>query len=86
MLCCARPATSQEVSWKITDGVSVCVVKPPWWLGGKGIGLKCRETQKSIPTSNHASNLKISALVDTLPDTWHYRVSTRTGWPSTSIL
>ena len=32
--------------------------------------------------SSHTSDLEIVVPVDALPDTWRYRVSTGTGWPS----
>ena len=35
---------------------------------------------------SHTSDLKIGTPVDTLPGTWHYRVSAGTGWPGVSIL
>ena len=36
--------------------------------------------------SCHTSDLEIGIPVATLPGAWLYRVSTRTGWPSVSIL
>ena len=36
--------------------------------------------------SSHTSDLKIGTPVATLPGTWRYRVSARTGWPGVSIL
>ena len=36
--------------------------------------------------SSHTSDLKIGTPVATLPDAWHYRVSTGTGRPGVSIL
>ena len=36
--------------------------------------------------SSHTTDLKIGTPVATLPDTWCYRVSDGTGWPSVSIL
>ena len=36
--------------------------------------------------SSHTSELKIGTPVATLPGTWHYRVSARTGWPGVSVL
>ena len=35
---------------------------------------------------SHTSDLKICTLVATLPDTWHNRVRTGTGWPDVGIL
>ena len=35
---------------------------------------------------SHASDFGIGTPVSTLPGTWHYRVSTGTGWPGVSIL
>ena len=35
---------------------------------------------------SHTSDLKRSTPVATLPDAWHYRVSTGTGWPGVSIM
>ena len=36
--------------------------------------------------SSHTSDLKIGTPVATLPGTWRYRISARTGWPGVSIL
>ena len=35
-----------------------------------------------FPWSNHTSDWKICTVVTALPDAWHYRVVTRTGWPT----
>ena len=71
---------------------------PPRWL----IGFKVSISRAARPVfgshfrqwilwqdfsgSSHTSDLKIGTPAATLPDTWHYRVSTRTGQPSVSIL
>ena len=39
-----------------------------------------------FPMSSHTRDLKICTPVATPPGTWHYRVSTGTGWPGVSIL
>ena len=36
--------------------------------------------------SSHTSGLQNDTPVPILPDAWHYRVSTGTGWPRVSIL
>ena len=33
--------------------------------------------------SSHTSDFNIDTLVTTLPGTWHWRISARTGWPGT---
>ena len=35
---------------------------------------------------SYTSDLKIGTPVDTLSNTWHYRVSPGTGWPGVSVL
>ena len=37
------------------------------------------------PRSCLTSDLKIGTLMAVLPGGWHYRVSSRTGWPNVSV-
>ena len=58
---------------------------PSWWHSGKvkvaDPGLNLAFCMGLFSRSGHTSD-----LVATLPGTWHYRVSTRTGWPVVSVL
>ena len=49
-------------------------------------GFESRLRQDFFSGSSHASDLNIGTPVATLPGTWCYRVSARTGWPGVSIL
>ena len=42
--------------------------------------------RKDFSALIHTCDLKIATPVATLPGTWHYGVSTGTGWPDVSIL
>ena len=60
---------------------------PPSWPSGSGVRLKSsrpwvryyRFYHGSFSWSSHTSDFKIGTPVATLPDAWHYRVSTGTG-------
>ena len=69
-----------------TKMVSVLEKNTNRWTGGKTSASRCVDQGSSpafpvgILIGCITSNLPTGTLVGTLPETWHYRVSARTGW------
>ena len=77
---------SCEARQKTSTGRLVLWHQVDWRSDLHGCRLLKKKKLPNFTLSIYASDWKVGTLLATLPDTWHYRVSARTGWPGVKIL